>query len=135
MEEKVFKILLVDDDQDIAKLLASQLKKKGYDPVLAFDGKQALEKVASDDPDIIILDLMLPKLNGFEVLQEVRKNHSQRWRPVIIVSSCEELESLKKGYDLEADHYIVKSGNFDDILRGIRTMISLMPHRIQEDEL
>lgn len=135
MEGKVFKILLVDDDKDIAERLASKLKKEGYGPVLAFDGQQALEKVASDDPDIIILDLMLPKLNGFEVLQEVRKNHNQRWRPVIIVSSCEELESFKKGYDLEADHYIIKSGNFEDILRGIKTMISLIPHRIPKDEL
>jgi DNA-binding response OmpR family regulator len=131
VEEKAYKILVVDDDKDIAERLESKLKREGYETVVAYDGEQALGRIAADDPDIIILDLMLPGLNGFEVLQEVRKKHSQRWRPVIIVSARDELDSLKKGYSLDADHYITKPCDLEDILRGIKTMISLIPHRIE----
>ncbi len=60
-------------------------------------------------------------------------SHNERWRPVIIVSARDEMDSLKKGYSLEADHYITKPCNLDDIIGGIKTMISLMPHRIPPD--
>ncbi|MFC1708571.1 response regulator [Candidatus Omnitrophota bacterium] len=133
MEDKVFKILVVDDDKDIVERLESKLKREGYESVVAYDGKQALNKVAKDNPDIIILDLMLPELNGFDVLQEIRQKHNERWRPVIIVSARDELVSLKKGYNMEADHYITKPCNLEDILQGIKTMISLMPHRIEPE--
>lgn len=134
MEDKIYKILVVDDDKDIVERLQSKLNREGYESVVAYDGKQALEKVSSEDPDIILLDLMLPELNGFEVLQEIRKNHGERWRPVIIVSARDEMDSMKKGYSLEADHYITKPCNLDDIIRGIKTMISLMPLRIPKYE-
>ncbi|MBL7130708.1 MAG: response regulator [Candidatus Omnitrophica bacterium] len=130
MEDKVYKILVVDDDKDIVEMLKSKLTREQYEVVVAYDGKQALRKVSKEDPDIILLDLMLPKKNGFEVLQDIRQKHNERWRPVIIVSARTEIESFKKGYSLQADHYITKPCNFEDILRGIRTMISLMPHRI-----
>ena len=131
MEEKTYKILVVDDDKDIVERLESKLKREGYEVVVAYDGKQALDRIAADNPDIILLDLMLPELNGFEVLKEVRQKYSERLRPVIIVSARDELDSLKKGYGMDADHYITKPCNLEDILRGIRTMISLMPHRIE----
>ena len=72
MEDKVYKILVVDDDKDIVERLKSKLKREGYKTIVAYDGKQALKKVAKGDPDIILLDLMLPKLNGFDVLREIR---------------------------------------------------------------
>jgi two-component system response regulator VicR len=135
MGEKVYKILVVDDDKDIVERLESKLKREGYETIVAYDGKQALKKVSQGDPDIILLDLMLPGLNGFEVLQEIRQKHNERWRPVIIVSARDEMESLKKGYSMEADHYITKPCDLDHILRGIQTMVSLMPHRIPADEV
>jgi len=130
MEDKVYKILVVDDDKEIVESLKSRLSREGYDIVVAYDGKEALLQVAKEDPDIILLDLMLPEKNGFEVLEEVRKKHNERWRPVIIVSAKSDLETFKKGYSLDADHYITKPCNIGDILRGIQTMISLIPHRI-----
>ena len=134
MEDKVYKILVVDDDKDIVERLKSKLKREGYKTIVAYDGKQALKKVAKGDPDIILLDLMLPKLNGFDVLREIRQKHNERWRPVIIVSGRDEMDSLKKGYSLEADHYLTKPCDLEDILRGVKTMISLMPQRIPPDE-
>ncbi|MCX5709114.1 MAG: response regulator [Candidatus Omnitrophica bacterium] len=123
----VYKILLVDDDKEITETLMPRLTREGYDVVVAYDGEEALTKVKADNPDIIILDLMMPKMNGFEVLKEIRTNHNDRWRPVIIISASVDLTSVKKGYDMEADHYLTKPCTLDNLLRGIRTMISLIP--------
>jgi len=123
----VYKILLVDDDKEITETLKPRLTREGYDVVVAYDGEEALLKVKADNPDIILLDLMMPKMNGFEVLKEIRTNYNDRWRPVIIISASIDLESVKKGYDMEADHYLTKPCTLDNLLRGIRTMISLIP--------
>lgn len=124
-----YKLLLVDDDKEIVETLANRLKREGYETVIAYDGEEALLKVAQDNPDIVLLDLMLPKMNGFDVLKEIREKHKDKWRPVIIISGQTDLDSVKKGYSLEADHYLTKPCEFENILRGIRTMVSLIPLR------
>ncbi|RKY30828.1 MAG: hypothetical protein DRP74_06220 [Candidatus Omnitrophota bacterium] len=126
-----YKILFVDDDKEIAESIKDKLTKEGYDVILAYDGQEALSKVKEADPDIILLDLMLPNLNGFEVLKEIREKHNDRWRPVIIISAKNEFDSVKQCYNLQADHYLVKPCKMEDILQGIKIMISLMPVRKQ----
>lgn len=74
------------------------------------------------------MDLMMPKQNGFEVLRRVRTHLSvDKWQPVIIVSAKRELEDLREGYALEADHYMTKPCPIEDILKSIRLMVSLIP--------
>ncbi len=126
-----YKLLVVDDDKEITDTLQSRLSKEGYEVVTAFDGEEALAKVKQDNPDVIILDLIMPKLNGFEVLKEIREKYKDKWRPVIILSAKTELESVQKGYALEADHYLTKPCSMENLLRGIRTMISLIPLRVK----
>lgn len=124
-----YKLLLVDDDLEIVEMLQQRLTREGYEVVVAFDGEEALVKVKEANPDVIILDLMLPKLNGFEVLKEIREKFKDKWRPIIILSGQVDLDSVRKGYSMEADHYLTKPCTLDNILRGIRTMISLIPAR------
>ncbi len=124
-----YKLLVVDDETDIVETLRKRLLQEGYDVVVAFDGEEALVRVKEDSPDIILLDLMLPKLNGFEVLKEVREKYKDKWIPIIIISAKTELESVKKSYSMEADHYLTKPCSMENVLRGIRTMISLIPLR------
>lgn len=124
-----YKLLLVDDDQDIVQTLKARLIREGYNVVTAGDGEEALLKVKQDDPDVILLDLMLPKLNGFEVLKQIREDFKDKWRPIIIISAQGEIDSIKKCYGLEADHYLTKPATMDNVLRGIRIMISLIPMR------
>lgn len=126
------KILLVDDDKEIVETLKARLIKEGYEVSTAYDGEEALVKIKEDNPDVVLLDLMLPKLNGFEVLKEIRQRFKDKWRPVIIISAQTELESVRKSYSLEADHYLTKPCSIEHVLRGIRTMISLIPLRIKE---
>lgn len=127
-----YRILIVDDDRDIVEPLKNRLSREGFETTVAFDGEEALLKAKEDNPDIILLDLVMPKLNGFEVLREIREKHNDKWRPVIIISAKAELESLKSCYKLEADHYLTKPCEFEKILLGIETMISLIPLRIQK---
>ncbi len=126
-----FKILIVDDEKDIIDFVQNRLLRENYEVVTARDGEEALLKVKETDPDMILLDLVMPKLNGFEVLKAVREQFSDKWRPVIIVSANDELEALKKCYGLEADHYLTKPCTMEALLSGIRTMISLIPLRIK----
>ncbi len=126
------KLLLVDDDKDVVETLKSRLEREGYIVTIACDGEAALEKVKEADPDVVILDLMMPKMNGFEVLKEIRQRFKDKWRPVIIVSAKTELDSVKECYGLEADHYLTKPCTFENLLRGIETMVSLIPQRIKE---
>ncbi len=127
-----YKLLVADDDREVVETIKARLLREGYLVVTAFDGEEALRRVKEDNPDLIILDLMMPKLNGFDVLREVRAKYKDKWRPVIIISAQTELETLKKCYGLEADHYLTKPCDMDNILRGVSTMISLIPLRLKE---
>lgn len=132
MENKV--LLVVDDDKDIVQILKGRLSKEGYQVLTAFDGEEALKSVEENDPDIILLDLMMPKVNGFEVLKQVREKYKKKWRPVIVISSKAELDSVKECYKLEADHYLTKPVTLEKVLQGIQTMKSLIPIRRAKNE-
>lgn len=125
------KILVVDDEKEINELVSARLKKEGFEVIGAFDGQEALLKIKEHNPDVILLDLTMPKMNGFEVLKEIREKFKEKWMPIIIVSGKTELDSVKKCYGMEADHYLTKPCTMDNILRGIRTMISLIPMRLK----
>lgn len=124
-----YKLLVVDDDKAIVDMLEKRLTQEEYEVVVAYDGEEALSKIQKEDPDVILLDLMMPKKNGFDVIKEVRANTKDKWRPIIIVSAKNDLDSIKLGYSMEADHYLTKPCSMDNLLRGIRTMISLIPAR------
>ena len=124
-----YKILVVDDEKDVVETLVSRLTREGYEVSSAHDGEEALVQVKEKDPDVILLDLSLPKMNGFEVTREVRNRFKDKWRPIIIISANNELDAVKQCYDLEADHYLTKPCTMENVLRGIRTMISLIPMR------
>lgn len=124
-----YKLLVADDEKDTVASLKSKLVREGYEVSIAFDGEEALMRVKENDPDVILLDLIMPKINGFEVIKEIREKYTDRWRPIIIISAKAELESVKKCYGLEADHYLTKPCSFENILRGIETMLSLIPAR------
>jgi two-component system response regulator VicR len=128
------KILVVDDEKSVVDLYRKLLLREGYEVVEAYDGEEALQKVSSENPDIVILDLIMPKLNGFEVLREIRLKYRDKWIPVIIVSGNTELKTVKKSYDLEADHYLTKPVDVQRVLSGLQTMVSLIPLRKKWDE-
>ena len=130
------KILIADDEPEILELSAKKISEAGYEVVTARDGQEALNRIYTDSPDVIILDIRMPKLDGFEVLKRLRKEPLPgKWQPVIIVSALGDLEDMKKGYTLEADYYITKPCNMTAVLNGIQTMLHLIPVRKNQEEI
>jgi len=124
------KILVADDEKEVLDIMAKKIAMEGYDVIKAADGQEAWEKIQAESPDVIVLDLTMPKLDGLSVLKNLRENPpTKKWQPVIIVSARSELSDMKEGLDLEADHYITKPCSIQDVLNAIRLMISLIPQR------
>ncbi len=103
------KILLVEDDKILAKVLYEELSEAGFDVKQAFDGGSVLGMAKEEKSDLILLDLILPKKHGFEVLEELKKSAKTASIPVVILTMLGSDEDLKKGLQLGADDYIVKS--------------------------
>lgn len=103
------KILIAEDDKFIANAYRVKLTKEGFDIQIASDGEEVFEMLKTFEPDIIILDLMMPKKDGFAVLQELRSN--QQWEnvPILIASNLGQKEDIDKGIKLGATDYIIKS--------------------------
>jgi DNA-binding response OmpR family regulator len=124
------KILVADDEPDILETVKNRLVRDGYFVLTAKNGQEALDLAFSEEPpDVIVLDIMMPNKNGFEVLKELRSREGSKWQPVIILSSKNDFLNIRKGYDLEADYYIAKPFVFSQLIKGIETMISLLPLR------
>jgi len=100
-------VLIVEDDPDVTRIVDAQLRAAGYTTFVAFDGEQALEAIRVQAPDIMVLDLMMPKLSGFEVLTHVRAAPPPRPR-VIVLSARGREEDIARGFELGADDYITK---------------------------
>ncbi len=101
----VKKILVVDDEKPISDIVKFNLSKEGYEVFTAFDGEEAVEKVSEVEPDLILLDLMLPKKDGLEVCREVRKNYDM---PIIMVTAKDSEIDKVLGLELGADDYVTK---------------------------
>ncbi|MBF0122218.1 MAG: response regulator [Candidatus Omnitrophica bacterium] len=130
MAEKTLKILVADDEPEILMVLAKMVRAEGFDVVTASDGVEAWEKVLSENPDMLILDINMPKKDGFAVLKELRTSPpDKKWRPVIIVSGRQEMDSFHQGFNLEADHYLSKPFRMEELSSAIRLMASLIPFR------
>ena len=132
---KIYKILMADDEEEILSIMAKKVAAEGYAVVTAKDGEEAWRKILSEDPDVIVLDLTMPKKDGLVVLKDLRtKPPSEKWQPVIIVSARKEFEDMKQGFALEADHYIPKPCRIEDIIKAVRLMINLIPqHKSAKD--
>lgn len=130
-QTKPIKVLMAEDEPEVLDIMSRKIAAAGYTVITAGDGEEAWDKIRKESPDVIVLDLIMPRTNGFDVLRRVREHPVPgRWQPVIIVSAKRELEDLQEGYALEADHYITKPCQIEDILRSIKLMIRLIPrHR------
>ena len=114
------KILAVDDERHIVRLVQVNLQRAGYEVVTAYDGKEALEKVASEQPDLIVLDVMMPYMDGFEVLQNLRKNMSTRELPVIMLTAKAQDADVFRGWQSGVDCYLTKPFNPMELISFVK---------------
>jgi two-component system response regulator VicR len=115
------KILVVEDEKNIVDILSFNLKREGYETICAYDGEKGLELALSEKPDLILLDLMLPKRNGFDVCKTLRE--TDRSTPVIMLTAREEESDKVLGLELGADDYITKPFSMRELLARVKANI------------
>ena len=115
------RILVVEDEKKINDVIVKTLKKEKYGVDSCFDGEEALDYIFSVEYDIILLDIMLPKKDGFEVLKSMRKKGIKT--PVLFLTARDQIEDRVKGLDLGADDYLVKPFAFEELLARIRVVL------------
>lgn len=115
------RVLVVEDERDMNRIICKKLKVEGYSVDSCFDGGEALDYINGTSYDIIIMDIMMPVKNGYEVLKEIRENGNSV--PVLFLTAKDAVEDRVKGLDLGADDYIVKPFHFDELMARIRVML------------
>lgn len=121
------KVLLIDDEPDFVEVIRGFLQDRGYEVAVACDGEDGLRQYDAASPDLVLLDLKMPKKDGYEFLKEIRAN--RKWVPVVIMSALSEPKNIFKGYEFEADYYLTKPINLESLSRVVLIMISLIPLR------
>ena len=117
------KILLVDDEKDIVEVVASRLRASNYNVILAYDGQEALDKAHKEKPDLIILDLMLPKMDGYKVCGLLKFNEKYRKIPIIMLTARGQDSDMKMGQEVGADAYIIKPFDSQVLLGKIKELL------------
>src|SRR5215207_952151 len=120
------RVLVVEDDADIAGVLRRSLDKEGYEVRVAGDGEEALHESGLFEPDAVVLDLGLPKLDGVEVARRLRADGDV---PILILTARDALESRVEGLDVGADDYLVKPFEREELLARLRAMLRRRPPR------
>jgi two-component system, OmpR family, alkaline phosphatase synthesis response regulator PhoP len=120
------KILVIDDEKDIAELISYNLKKEGFSAIQAYDGESALGLVKTQSPDLIILDLMLPKISGLDVCRSIRRNPVTAGTPIIMLTAkADEIDKVV-GLEMGADDYITKPFGVKELIARVRAMLRRM---------
>ncbi|MGD8817943.1 MAG: response regulator transcription factor [Acidobacteriota bacterium] len=117
------RILVVDDEPDILSILVYQLSREGFRVSTAVTGQAALTTAVEERPDLVILDLMLPGIDGYEVLQRLRQNERTRTIPVILLTAREEEEERIRGFEHGADDYVTKPFSARELVYRVRALL------------
>ncbi len=102
------KILLADDEEDIKTVIKLYLESKGYDVVTSYDGLDTLDKVKAEKPDLILLDIMMPVINGFEVCKQLKADENTSHIPIVMLSAASHADSVERAIEAGALDYIMK---------------------------
>ncbi|RVU54459.1 DNA-binding response regulator [Anaerosphaera multitolerans] len=116
----MFTILVVEDDYDIRELIQNYLENEGYKVLLAPDGEKAIEIYYKNNVDLILLDLMLPKIDGYSVCKTIREDSKV---PIIMLTALDEVRNQLKGYDMEIEDYITKPFSMEILLKKIEVVL------------
>ncbi len=119
------KILVIDDSKTIRLMMEAGLTKEGYEVITAIDGEDGLIKAFTENPNLIVLDVMMPKLNGFQVCRKIKRDERTLHIPVLILTAQDQKEEILEGFNAGADEYLCKPFKFDELLRQVKTLLKL----------
>ncbi len=117
------KILLVDDSQTVLMMEQMILKKGSYDIVTARDGKEGIAKAVEVKPDLILMDVVMPNMNGFEAVKQLRQQEETKAIPILMVTTRGEAESMETGYESGCSDYVTKPINSVELLTKIKNFL------------
>jgi len=119
------KILIVDDAIDTVELLKKRFQAEGYDTEEAYNGEEALNKVPEYNPDLIVLDVMMPKIDGYEVCQRLKSDEKTKYIPIIMLTAKGEIEHKVKGLEIGADDYLPKPFDYKELSARIKSLLKI----------
>jgi len=117
------KILVCDDERHIVRLIQVNLERQGWEVVTAFDGKEGLEKIKAEKPNLVVLDVMMPYMDGFEVLKSLRREPETEALPVIMLTAKAQDKDVFEGYHYGADMYLTKPFNPMELVTFVKRII------------
>ncbi|MFP4066556.1 MAG: response regulator transcription factor [Spirochaetaceae bacterium] len=133
----MFSILVAEDDRNLQKLMSAILRRNGYKVVAAEDGETALEQLYSEHVDLLICDIMMPNMSGYQLTKEVRKRNPNL--PILMVTARETLDDKKKGFRVGTDDYMVKPIDMDEMILRVSALLRRSrintEHRLQIGEV
>ena len=118
-------ILVVDDNEANVELLEAYLTAYGYDVITAVDGESGLEKTYSEMPDLLLLDIMMPGINGYEVCKRLKEDEKTRFIPIVMITALTEMDDKVKGLDVGADDFLSKPFNKLELMARVRSLLRL----------
>ena len=117
------KILIVDDEKDLVETLTVLLESKSYKVIAAYDGMQGLEKAKKDNPDLILLDVMMPQLNGYQVCRELKKDETYKKIPIVMLTAKAQESDRFWGVESGADDYVTKPFDSKNLIETIEKFL------------
>lgn len=119
------RVLVADDERDILELVVFRLERSGYEIVRATDGEEALRFALEQRPDLAVLDVMMPKLNGYDVTREIRRHEETRTMPVILLTARAQEADVTRGFEAGADDYLKKPFSPQELGARVQAILDL----------
>jgi len=126
-ENMVVRILVIDDDLDTLRLVGLMLQRQGYEIIAASNGTQGLEKAINEKPDLILLDVMMPDMDGYEVTRRLRKNPATSTIPILMFTAKTQIDDKVTGFEVGADDYLTKPTHPTELQAHVRTLLARTP--------
>ena len=117
------RVLIVDDEPDIVELIEFNLKLENIECITAYDGEEGLSKAKEENPDLIILDVMLPKMNGYNIARRLKSDESYKQIPIIMLTGRTHQSDIALGKESGADEYVTKSLMMDELVGLVKTYL------------
>ena len=123
MTDQPKRILVVDDEPDVRELVVYRMRRSGYVVLEASNGEEALQTALAELPDLIVADVMMPRLNGYELTRQLREHEQTRAIPVILLTAKTQEADVSQGFDAGADDYLKKPFSPDELVARVRAVL------------